>query len=270
MGVSLAASALNSGHTVCWVSEGRSASTRERAESIGMQEFCGLQELCDVCEVLISVCPPHAASDVAAQARACGFSGIYADVNAIAPQASREIGKVQEQAGMSYVDGGIVGGPAWKPGTTWLHLCGVKAEEVAALFAEGPLETQVMGEEIGRASALKMCFAAQTKGTTALLCSILAAAEELGVREELENQWSAYDDGQVMRSHQRVRGVTAKAWRFAGEMEEIAATLEAAGLPGGFHRAASEVYARMSGFKDADSLPELSEVLAALRQSDGS
>ena len=62
----------------------------------------------------------------------------------------------------------------------------------------------------------------------------------------------------------RARRVTTKAWRFAGEMDEIASTFKSAGLHGGFHRAAGEVYRRLAGFKDRDELPELDVVLAAL------
>ena len=85
--------------------------------------------------------------------------------------------------------------------------------------------------EIGKASALKMVFAANTKGTTALLSGVLAAAEKLGVRDSLEQQWSRHNPEQTEQTQARVRRVTAKAWRFAGEMEEIATTLEGAGLP---------------------------------------
>src|SRR5262249_26115729 len=141
-------------------------------------------------------------------------------------------------------DGGIIGGPAWKPNTTWLYLSGKEAQRVADCFAAGPLETCIVGDSIGKASALKMCFAAYTKGTTALLCAILAAAESLGVREELAQQWSRDGSAFADESVQRVRQVTAKAWRFAGEMEEIAATLQSAGVPGEFHSAAADIYRR--------------------------
>jgi hypothetical protein len=123
----------------------------------------------------------------------------------------------------------------------------------------------VIGDEIGKASALKMCFAANTKGTTALLCAIVAAAEELGVRPELERQWSRHSADFVEQTLSRVRRVTAKAWRFSGEMEEIAATFEAAGLPGGFHLAARDIYERIAGFRGADiPPPALDDVLDAL------
>ena len=166
--------------------------------------------------------------------------------------------------GIDFVDGGIIGGPAWQPNSTWLHLSGVGAEQVAALFKQGPLETNVLSEHIGDASALKMCFAAYTKGRTALLCGILGTAEALGVREALGVQWGLIGMELADTASERARRVTAKAWRFAGEMDEIADTFEDAGLPGDFHRAAGEIYSRLAKFKDAPETPTIQEVLAAL------
>jgi hypothetical protein len=109
-----------------------------------------------------------------------------------------------------------------------------------------------------------MCFAAYTKGTTALLCAILATAEDLGVRQDLEQHWQRDDPQFADEVEQRVRRVTAKAWRFAGEMDEIASTFRAAGLPGEFHAAAASVYRRLDDFKAARTTPALEDVLAAL------
>jgi 3-hydroxyisobutyrate dehydrogenase-like beta-hydroxyacid dehydrogenase len=264
MGVSIAASARNSGHEVYWVSEGRSAQTRERARKQDLRDAGSLERLCQICAVILSVCPPHAAEEVANQVVSLGFSGLYVDANAIAPERVKRIGQRVTATGAGFVDGGIIGGPAWQPGQTWLYLSGDDAHDVAACFAAGPLETSVVGETIGKASALKMCFAAHTKGTTALLGAILATAESFGVRPELERQWSRDGSDFAEKTAQRVRGVTAKAWRFAGEMEEIAATFGAAGLPGEFHLAAAELYRRIAHFKDAPSTPELEEVLSSL------
>jgi 3-hydroxyisobutyrate dehydrogenase-like beta-hydroxyacid dehydrogenase len=266
MGISIAASALNSGCEVYWVSQGRSAQTIERAERFDLHDAGTLAELCQTCPVLVSVCPPHAAEDVADQVLDCGFAGLYLDANAISPQRAIRIGEKMTASGVAFVDGGIIGGPAWEPGRTWLYLSGRRAEEVAACFSAGPLETTVIGEATGKASALKMCFAAWTKGSTALLCAILATAEELGVWQDLERQWERIWPGFPEQTVSRVRGVTAKAWRFAGEMEEISATFDEAGLPGGFHAAAADLYLRIAGFKDAPSTPSLEEVLAALVQ----
>jgi 3-hydroxyisobutyrate dehydrogenase-like beta-hydroxyacid dehydrogenase len=267
MGISLAASAQNSDHAVYWASEGRSQQTHERAAKYELQDARTLDALCAVCDVVVSVCPPHAAEEVAAQVQACAFRGLYLDANAISPMRTQRIGQAMAQSGIAFVDGSIVGGPAWEPGRTWLYLAGDGAQRAADCFSAGPLETCVIGEEIGKAAALKMCFAAYTKGSTALLCAILATAEEMGVRQELEAQWARGGSDFAQQTQERVRRVTAKAWRFAGEMEEISATFEQAGLPGGFHAAAADVYRRIAHFKDAET-PSLDEVLEALLEAE--
>lgn len=270
MGISVAATIQNGGYPVCWASEGRSGQSRERAAEHNLIDAGTLAELCDKVKVIVSVCPPHAAEALAETVIASGFNGLYLDANAIAPQKAIGIGKKLEVAGIRFVDGGIIGGPAWEPGRTWLYLSGEGASQVCEVFQAGPLEVEVIGSEIGRASALKMCFAANTKGTTALLSAVLAAAESLGVRGDLERQWSRNDPDFVQQTQQRARRVTAKAWRFAGEMEEIAETFAGAGLPDGFHKAARTLYERLAGFKDAPDLPQLDSVLAALIDKDQS
>lgn len=264
MGVSVAASARNSGCDVYWASDGRSEQTRARAEEQGLRDAGTVADLCRACEVILSVCPPHAAEDVADEVLRCGFAGLYLDANAIAPQRAARMGEWMAAAGVSFVDGAIIGGPAWQPGATWLYLAGRDAAAVAECFAAGPLETIVMGDEVGKASALKMVYAAWTKGSTALLCGVLAAAAEYRVWDELAARWDADREGFTEQSVNRARRVTEKAWRFAGEMDEIAATFEAAGLPGGFHAAAAELYRRLAGFKDAEPTPSIEDVLVAL------
>lgn len=266
MGISIAASAQNSGHQVYWASVGRSPATRARAEKLGLHDAQTLAQLCAECAIIVCICPPHAAETVAQQVLATGFQGHYLDANAISPQRVAAIGQMMAEA--SFVDGGIIGGPAWKPASTWLYLSGPDADTLAACFAAGPLETRVLGPETGTASALKMCYAAYSKGTTALLSAILATAENLGVRDALAEQWNHDNAGFAAATEQRVRGVTAKAWRFAGEMDEIAATFRAAGMPGEFHQAAAEVYRCLAHFKDAPATPALDEVLAALLRAE--
>jgi 3-hydroxyisobutyrate dehydrogenase-like beta-hydroxyacid dehydrogenase len=264
MGVSIAASAQNGGHTVLWASNGRSEHTRARAKKHGLVDAATLGDLCAASDVVICVCPPDAAEEVAHDVMACGFSGTYVDANAIAPQRAVRIGDAMQDAGVIFVDGSIVGPPAWKPNSTWLYLSGNEADAVAGLFTAGPAQAAVLGTDPGQASALKMCYAANTKGTTALLTAVLGAAEALGVREALEEQWRQDGSGLDESAPQRVRTVTAKAWRFAGEMDEIAATFEDAGLPRGFHAAAADIYRRLAGFKNAPETPPLDEVIAAL------
>lgn len=264
MGISVAASAIRSGHEVYWASQQRSDKTRQRADKYNLKDVGSLSKLCQTSEIILSVCPPHSAEDVAKSMIEQGFKGHYLDANAISPQRAKKIGAMLESNGIRFIDGGIIGGPAWKPKETWLYLSGRDAQVIADCFSNGPLETKIIGDEIGKASALKMCYAAYSKGTTALLAAILATAESLGVREELYQQWDGDDPGFVRQAEGRMTRVTAKAWRFEGEMHEIASTFQEAGLPNGFHKAAAEIYHRMAGFKDAYETPSLEAVLSTI------
>ena len=267
MGSALAASAMQSGMNVMWCEQDRSAATACRANALGLKTASSLQELCQQCDILISVCPPHAAIALAKQVIDCGFQGIYADVNAVAPDTVCAMEDSMSNTGIRLVDGGIIGLPPTKPGTTWLYLSGKQAQTVADCFKKGPLETEVLGDQIGQASGLKMCFAANSKGTAALHTAILSAAENMGVRQALENQWDIYTTGFTEKSQGRIRQVARKAWRFSGEMKEIAATLEANELPRGFFDAAAEIYERQTGFKDTEDEPGMEAILEAVNAS---
>lgn len=266
MGISIAASAITNGHMVYWASENRSEKTRLRAEKDGLFDMDSLAELCQSSEIIFSICPPHAAEDVANSVIEHGFTGYYLDANAIAPKRANGIKQKMDENGIHFVDGGIIGGPASQPNETWLYLSGKDASIVADCFTNGPLETKIIGDEIGKASALKMCYAAYSKGTTALLAAILAAAESLDVRDDLCQKWDMDDLNFFEDANRRVTRATAKAWRFEGEMHEIAATFQAESLPSGFHEAAAEIYHRMANFKDAAESPRLEDVLNALLQ----
>ncbi|HSL47368.1 MAG TPA: DUF1932 domain-containing protein [Anaerolineales bacterium] len=264
MGISIAASAIKSGHQVYWVSEGRSDKTRERAQSHSLLEIDSFLQFCQSCEIIISVCPPHAAEEVSGSVIEARFKGLYLDANAISPQRAIKIHQMMQENNIQFVDGGIIGGPAWKPNETWLYLSGEYANDIASCFSDGPLEIKIIGSEIGKASALKMCYAAYTKGTSALLAAILAVSESLSVRHELYRQWDMEDRDFSEQVNRRVTRVTAKSWRFEGEMKEIASTFEGAGLPNGFHQSASEIYRRMADFKDAAEPPALEDILKAI------
>lgn len=223
-----------------WAPEGRSVATVARADAAGLRP-APLAELLERCDVVLSICPPHAALDVARGA--AGFRGLYCDANAIAPATTLEVGRVVEAAGATFVDGGIVGGPPRAPGTR-LYLSGAEATTVAAAFAGTALEPVVLGDEPGLASALKACYAGWSKGSAALLLALAAAAEELGVGEALRAEWARSVPDVPERLDAAVRSADAKGWRWIGEMREIAATLRAAGQPGGFHDAAADVFER--------------------------
>src|SRR5215472_14463353 len=114
MGITIAVSAANSGNQVYWVSEGRSGRTRERAFRAGLKDAETLARLCEVCEVIVSVCPPEFAEQVTGQVIACSFRGVFVDANAISPQRAQRLDRRIRTAGIDFVDGGIIGPPALK------------------------------------------------------------------------------------------------------------------------------------------------------------
>jgi 3-hydroxyisobutyrate dehydrogenase-like beta-hydroxyacid dehydrogenase len=263
MGFIVALSAVNSGHEVYWVSEGRRRQTADRAAEAGLRDAGTLQRMCEICPAIVSVCPPEFAESTAAQAIAAGFRGLYIDANAIAPERARHISESVTEAGADFVDGGIIGLPSRKRNGTWLYLSGPRAADAAAYFSAGPLETELIGDQPGRASAIKMCFAAWTKGSTALLAAILGSAGRLGVLEELKTQWTRNGPSWAETSV-LIERAGPKAWRFAPEMREIAATFASAGIPSGFHEASAEIYEKLAGFKDRE--PKVEEILARLTE----
>jgi len=165
--------------------------------------------------------------------------------------------------GADYVDGGIIGPPAKKPGTTRLYLSGRKSEDVAGWFCGGPLAAISIGDDVARASALKMCYAAYTKGLSALLLDVRALAEREGVADVLSSEWNLSQPGLEARTEATAIATAPKAWRFEGEMLEIARTFAEADLPNDFHLGAAEVYRRMAELKAIES-PRLEDALAAL------
>jgi len=261
MGVSVGRALQSAGHTVIWLPEGRSAATRARADTAGFSTAADLTELVAGTAGIVSVCPPDAALAQARQVKAAGFSGIYLDANAVAPATAREL---QMLLGDGFVDGGIIGPPANQAGSTRLYLSGERSGEVARWFAGSLLQAHVIEGPAGCASALKMCYAAYTKGSSALLLAIRALAQAEGVEDTLLGEWEISQQALIKRSEGAARGSAPKAWRFVGEMEEIAASFADQGLPDGFHLAAAEVYRRLNDFKDRENL-SIEEVLAALR-----
>ena len=238
MGTAVAAALCGSGETVLWASAGRSSATAERAERAGLEDAGDVAELCRRCEILLSVCPPHAAADVAREAG--GFAGIYVDANAIAPETARTIAALHER----FVDGGIVGPPPSQAGTTRLYLSGGAAARIADLFTGTNLDARVVSGEPGAASALKAAYAGWTKGSAALLLTVRELARAEGVEEALLEEWRLSIPELEGRLAGAERSARRKGWRWVGEMNEIARSMAAQDLPSGFHEAAAEVFRR--------------------------
>jgi 3-hydroxyisobutyrate dehydrogenase-like beta-hydroxyacid dehydrogenase len=252
MGAAVGQCLTAAGHEVLWLAAGRSPASAARAEAAGLTAAASLADLAGRSEMIVSVCPPHGALDVARAVAGTGFGGVYVDANAVAPGTAREAAGIVRDA--SFVDGGIIGTPPVAPGFIRLYLSGARAAEVEGLFEGTPVRTIVVdhsgvgpGAEqdgIGLASAVKMAYAAWTKGSAALLLTVRALARAEGVEDVLLAEWAGSQPGLGKRSDGAAGAATRKGWRWVAEMEEIAATMAGAGLPDGFHQGAAEVYRR--------------------------
>jgi 3-hydroxyisobutyrate dehydrogenase-like beta-hydroxyacid dehydrogenase len=263
MGSMVGAAVRSGGARVLWAGEGRSGATRKRARDAGLEDAGSVASVVAASDVILSVCPPHAAVDVATQVAALRFGGIFVDGNAVSPATAREIGGIVEKGGATFVDGGIIGPPPEKPGTTRFYVSGAGAERISRLLTAGALEAPVVPGGPGAASALKMAYASWTKGSSALLLAVCALASAEGVEDSLLREWQISQRDLPARSEGAAKSNAKKAWRFVGEMEEIAATYSAAGLPDGFHQGAAEIYRRMAIYKDGPT-PSLADVVRAL------
>lgn len=249
MGSAIGACLVEAGHRTRWVAAGRGPESRRRAAEAGLTECADLAAALAGADAVLSVCPPHAARDVARAVAAHGFAGLYCDANAVAPATAREIAGIVAGAGARFVDGGIIGPPPTVPGRCRLYLSGDGADGVAALFAGTRLDARPIEGGLGAASALKMCYAGWNKGAIALMDAILALAAAEAVIGPLQAEFQLSSPEAADRQVQAAASAR-KAWRWSGEMHEIADTMAAAGLPGGFHRAAADICDRLAGFKD--------------------
>ena len=233
MGAAIGKLLVDRGHDVFWRPRGRGPETARRARESGIEPTDNLSTM----EVIVSVCPPDAALDVARELR--GYGALVIDANAISPAKAQEIGAL---LGGRWVDGGIVGPPPRRKGTTRLFLSGDLAGDAALLFEGTPLETVVLDGSPVAASALKMAYAAWSKGAAALLLCAYASARAEGLDQALLAEWRRSRPDLPERLDAAVADAAEKGWRWEGEMWEIVATLEAQGLPTGFHAAAAEVF----------------------------
>jgi 3-hydroxyisobutyrate dehydrogenase-like beta-hydroxyacid dehydrogenase len=214
---------------VVWASEGRSDASARRAEEAGLTDVGSIAELVTSSELVLSICPPAIAEEVAEQVFTLGFDGIYVEANAISPERMRRIAAL----GRRVVDGSIIAATGIN-----LYLAGEDTGEVAALFDDsGEVTTIPIGPEIGAASGLKMAFGGWNKIGIALTGQAHAIAREYGVTEWLDAEGVPAD---------RLPRVAERAWRWAPEMEEIAATCRELGLPDGIARGAAEAYRDLS------------------------
>ncbi|MFD4938148.1 DUF1932 domain-containing protein [Streptomyces virginiae] len=264
MGAAVAAQAVAAGHEVLWVPEGRSEVTHRRAKEAGATACDSLGEALERSEIVLSICPPQAAEDVAAVVASHAFVGVYVDANAISPKRMQRIAEVI-RPGATVLDGAIFGPPPSGQRVARLYLAGdgEAADRAEPVFKDTALHVRRASGSVGSASALKMAFASYQKAARTLAGVAHALAEAHGVGDELTAE------AQVMASNilsdpGYLPSVAARAWRWAPEMQDIAETLRAADLPSDMAEAAVAVMSRWEGDKDRYDL-KLADVLTHLQ-----
>jgi 3-hydroxyisobutyrate dehydrogenase-like beta-hydroxyacid dehydrogenase len=241
MGSAMADALVRGGARVVATLAGRSERTTRLAGTAALELLPDLRAVVREADAVLSIVPPEAAPSVAADiARAAEeqrATPLLADLNAIAPATARGLSEL----GLDLVDGSISGPPPRKPGTTRVYLSGPRAEEVAALPLDG-VDLIVVGPDVGSASAVKMSTASIYKGTTAPLAQALRAAHENGVLEHVVSDLRAAAPDLIANVERRLSVSATKAHRYVGEMREIAASHQAAGLTPALFEAIAEVY----------------------------
>jgi 3-hydroxyisobutyrate dehydrogenase-like beta-hydroxyacid dehydrogenase len=262
MGAAIGAQLVAAGQRCAWVPEGRGPATRDRAAAAGLVALDSIDEL-TTCEVVLSVCPPAAALDVARQVARTGFTGCYVDANAISPRHSAEIATVLGAA--TVVDGGIVGPPPRRPDTTRLYLSGPDdaVARVHTLFADTAVIPVAVPGPVGAASALKLAFATYNKVSTLLAAQAHALARHHGVDTHLRELATAVLPATPLAAPEGLTAAARKAWRWAPEMHEIADTCRDADLPADLLTAAETFLEHWRHHKD-DAAVTLDQLLDAL------
>ena len=245
MGHAVAAMLRGHGLRVITCLEGRSARTRALAGQAGIEAVPDDDALVREADLLLSILVPaqaeRLAQRIAAALERTGEALVYVDCNAIAPQTARRIGQLVEAAGGRFADAGIIGPPPRTSTRTPFYASGEHAKSFAVLRDFG-LDVRPVGERPGDASAVKMCYAALTKGTTALMTELSVAAERLGVTAILRQELSESQQAALERMMGNVPAMVPKAHRWVGEMEEIAQTFEDCGLTPKTYLGAAEIY----------------------------
>jgi putative dehydrogenase len=208
---------------VTWL-EGRSAQSRARADKAGMRavDLAGIA----AADIILSIVPPRDALLLAEQLApvltAAKKKPLYVDMNAISSAKAEQVGAVIARTGAAFADGGIIGMPP-RPDTrgTMYFFAGVSADRVAPL-AKGGLEVKMVDGPIGAASALKMAYAAIGKGLTALASASILMADKYGAKEALLEELQRSQSQVLQVVSRSVPDMFVKAYRFVGEMEEIA------------------------------------------------
>ena len=260
------------GLTVMTCLEGRSERTRALARQAGIRDVATLEELVSQVDLVLSILVPAEASGVAQQVaealRAAGADTYFADCNAVSPQTTGTMDALVTGAGGRFIDGSIIGGPPRTDGGSAprFYVSGPHASIMSDLHGLG-IDVRQMGDSIGRASGIKMCYAALSKGTAALEIAVLAAAEAMGLSGELRSELMSSQPQAYRRMERSVPGLPVKAARWIGEMEEIATTFDHAGVTPRLHQGAADMFRLLAETPFADETPETLDASRTLEQT---
>ena len=256
-GVAMCIKAL--GFNVCMASDGRSARTRALGEKAGLTDCKSLENLVKTCDMVLSVLDPGAAvtnaQAIAAACKATNRKIVFVECNAVAPQTMQDITAIMTAVGCTVIDAGIVGPPPRGRAKQRFYVSGPHASLMNRINCE-QIVVRVAGEKIGDASAVKMCYAALTKGSIALGTELLIAARKLGVDQALEAEFKSSQAELHESVLSRAAGMPFKAYRWVPEMNEIAKTFEGAGMTPRMFQGAADLYAQIAATPQGKESPE--------------
>jgi len=260
MGQAIAGRLRESGLNVFAALDGRSERTRALAREAGLTDCGSLEKLVAACELVISVINPGEALTVARQVAAAmkktGRKIAFADLNAVSPQTARDADRMIRDAGGMFIDGGIIGPPPrGEKDRPRIYVSGPDAYLFESIRHPN-LVVRVLSERVGDASGVKMCYAAMTKGTTALAVELLVAARKLGVEQALEKELRESRNDVFEWQMKNIAGMPPKAYRWVPEMQEIARTFGELGLTPRMFEGATDVYAMVAATALGKESPE--------------
>jgi 3-hydroxyisobutyrate dehydrogenase-like beta-hydroxyacid dehydrogenase len=260
MGQAIAGRIKESGMSVYAALDGRSERTRKLAQAAGLADCGSIDKLVATCELIISVINPGEALDVAgkvaAAMKASGRKMAFADLNAVSPQTARDMDQLIRAAGGMFIDGGIIGPPPrGEKDKPRLYVSGPDAY-LFEQIKHPNLQVRIMSERIGDASGVKMCYAAMTKGTTALAVELLVAARKLGVEQALEKELRDSRSDVFDWQMKSLGSMPPKAYRWVPEMQEIAKTFGELGMTRRIFEGATDMYAMVAATPLGKESPE--------------
>ncbi|MED5409219.1 MAG: DUF1932 domain-containing protein [Chloroflexota bacterium] len=248
-----------SGIDVITCTDGRSQRTKNLAEMAGLRQVATLEDMVIQADLVLSIMVPSKAMsfvrEISPHFESSKTPTYFADCNAVSPQSALAMAEVINQAGGKFIDGGIIGTAPTKGDTPRFYVSGPDASVVMELDGKGII-VKAIGNKVGQASGIKMCYAALTKGTNTLHVALLTAASRMGLTDDLRKEFEFSQKSHLAAMEKGISRLPANAHRWIGEMEEIAATFENLGVTPNFHKGAAEIYKMLNSTPFAKESPE--------------